>query len=203
MKRQILILLPVLALFSCTPMDSDDKENVVVDNDVWVDLGLSVLWAKYNIGATSPEEYGGYYAWGETAGKGTYTAENYLFKKIDDEKFSISGTSNDVARVKWGGDSRMPESDEIEELCSLCLWEDHILNGVNGSLVTGQNGNSIFIPDAGLRYNENRMPFVIFWSATSYNVANARSLPVVTPDGMKRSYWERAYGLPVRAVKDK
>lgn len=202
MKRLMILLSTVLALFSCSPMDSDNKDKFLEDNDAWVDLGLSVLWAKYNIGATSPEEYGGYYAWGEKEEKITYTAENYSFKKIDDETFSISGTSNDVARAKWGGGSRMPDYEEIEELRSLCQWEDHVMNGVNGSLVTGQNGNTIFIPDAGLKYGADRMPFVIFWSATSYRAANALSLPVVTPDGT-RSYWERAYGLPVRAVKDK
>lgn len=104
--------------------------------DIWVDLGLpsGILWAKYNVGANSPEEYGGYYAWGETEEKDSYTWENYKYgEKIwwtDTWIWSITGipdnissTSYDVAHVKWGDGARMPTQKEIEELYETCKFE--------------------------------------------------------------------------------
>ncbi len=130
-----------------------------------VDLGLSVKWASHNVGAKSPEDYGGYYAWGETEEKSDYTPLTYKYylgdldgdgEYYDPNEYqnigsNISGTSYDVAHVKWGGSWRMPTSDEIEELCNKCSWEWTTINGVNGQKVTGPNGNSIFLPAAGLR----------------------------------------------------
>ena len=121
-----------------------------------MDLGLSVKWANHNVGATAPEEYGGYYAWGETKIKLEYSWENYRFYNSSTGDFdyigsNISGTSYDVAHVSWGGGWRMPTLDEIGELCNECSWEWTTVNGVNGQKVTGPNGNSIFLPAAGYR----------------------------------------------------
>ena len=80
-----------------------------------VDLGLSVKWAPWNVGASTPEEYGGYYAWGETVEKATYNESSYQYYKNDgyvDIGSEISGTPYDVAHVKWGGDWRMPTNEE-------------------------------------------------------------------------------------------
>ena len=132
-----------------------------------VDLGLSVKWACCNVGTKSPEGYGGYYAWGETEEKSdyhwiTYIWSTYKYDKDGDGNYdygdgyhnigsNISGTSYDVAHVKWGGSWRMPTLSEIQELCDRCSWEWTTVNGVNGQKVTGPNGNSIFLPAAGRR----------------------------------------------------
>lgn len=114
-------------------------------------------WATCNVGANSPEEYGDYYAWGETETKDEYTEENsYTYGvKMND----ISGDPKyDVARKKWGGKWRMPTYDEMEELIVKCSWEWIEQNGTNGYKVTGPNGNHIFIPDAS-SYSKNEMGY--------------------------------------------
>lgn len=121
-----------------------------------VDLGLSVKWASYNIGATKPEEYGGYYAWGETEEKTNYTNTTYQYYDPNTTIYmnigsNISGTEYDVAHVKWGGNWKMPTLDQIKELINSCTWKWTVYNGVNGCTVTGPNGNSIFLPAAGYR----------------------------------------------------
>ena len=115
----------------------------------WVDLGLSVKWATCNVGASSPEGYGDYYAWGETSTKSSYDEDSCATwdKQIGD----IAGTSRDVARVKWGGSWRMPTWAEFAELLGECTRTWTTRNGVNGCEVTGPNGNSIFVPAAGYR----------------------------------------------------
>ena len=128
-----------------------------------VDLGLSVKWACCNVGATVPEGYGGYYAWGETEEKSNYSWGTYKYWsdrdgdgyvlgcEITNIGSNISGTSYDVAHVKWGGSWRMPTLSEIQELFFKCSWEWTTVNGVSGQKVTGPNGNSIFLPAAGRR----------------------------------------------------
>ena len=118
-----------------------------------VDLGLSVKWANHNVGASSPEGYGGYYAWGETEEKADYSVDTYAYYQPNTEYVhigdNISGTAYDVARVKWGGSWRMPTWDEIKELFEKCSWAWMTYKGVNGQLFTGPNGNTIFLPAAG------------------------------------------------------
>ena len=126
------------------------------NDERWVDLGLSVLWAAYNVGASSPEEYGGYYAWGETEEKESYTRENYRFYNSETYSFEfigseISGTSYDVAHVKWGSGARMPTFTEVDELVNNCTFKSGTYNGIKGNYVKGPNGNSIFLPFAGWR----------------------------------------------------
>lgn len=125
-----------------------------------VDLGLSVKWACCNVGATTPEGYGDYFAWGETSPK---TENNYQYWvdyngdgywDIGESTLNnsdISGTQYDAATANWGGSWRMPTYDEQEELLNNCTWTWTSLNGVNGMKVTGPNGNSIFLPAAGYR----------------------------------------------------
>ena len=133
------------------------KERTYLNNYEYVDLGLpsGLKWAACNVGASSPEEYGGYYAWGETEEKESYYEEDYLYYNYGiytDIGSDISGTQYDVAHVKWGGDWRMPTMVEQEELRNNCFWEWTTVNGVNGYNVIGPNGNSIFLPAAGCRY---------------------------------------------------
>ena len=123
-----------------------------------VDLGLSVKWASCNVGAESPEEYGGYYAWGETEEKNDYSTKTYKYyntEGYEDIGSNISGTSYDVAHVKLGSGWRMPTEDEINELCNKCSWEWTSIKGVSGQKVTGPNGNSIFLPAAGFRLGDD------------------------------------------------
>ena len=128
-----------------------------------VDMGLSVKWASYNIGATSPEDYGNFYAYGEIEPKTEYTLENYqwYYPDYNDwdcdewEKYyklgkTFTGTNYDVAHVKWGGDWRVPTRDEWKELIENCEWQWTGINGVTGARAVSKiNGNSIFLPAAG------------------------------------------------------
>ena len=149
-----------------------------------VDLGLSICWADCNVGASSPEEFGDYYAWGETEIKNdVYTCENYKFNYGDLEHpeyeyigDDISESEYDAARVKWGDDWRMPTKDEFEELFRECIWKMVLYKGVKGCRVTGPNGNSIFLPGAGCNWkgrlddvediDYTKSHDVCYWSAT-------------------------------------
>ena len=126
----------------------------------YVDLGLpsGLKWGTCNIGASSPEEYGGYYAWGETTTKSSYDKSNSLTHyKRDSELRSagIVGASGnltmqyDAARANWGGSWRIPTKTECQELKDRCVWNWTSQNGHTGYKVVGPNGNSIFLPAAG------------------------------------------------------
>lgn len=142
---------------------------------VYIDLGLSVKWATCNIGAESPEEYGDYFAWGETITKESYdwntykycVAKDQLIKYCSDSTYgkddfiddkTVLDSDDDVAIVNWGGVWRMPTYDEMEELKTKCTWTWTVQNGVNGYLVTsdveGYTDKSIFLPTAGYMYGD-------------------------------------------------
>ena len=131
---------------------------------LYVDLGLSVLWATMNIGANKPEEYGDYFAWGETKPKDTYSITNYKHANPADStltKYCFNpeygkvdsllqlDECDDAATANWGNGWRMPTFSEWLELVRQCEWKWTEQNGVNGYLVTGLTGNSIFLPAAG------------------------------------------------------
>ena len=119
----------------------------------WVDLGLpsGKKWATCNVGATSAEDYGDYFAWGETSPKAEYTWENSV--TYGEQMSDISGNAQyDAATANWGGSWRMPTKEEMQELVDHCEWEWTQVNGVNGSKVVGPNGSCIFLPAAGNRY---------------------------------------------------
>ena len=113
-------------------------------HDAKVDLGLSVKWSTVNYGASSFEQVGGYYVWGDPTGKAIAT---YTYNAPDLE--SISGTQYDIVRKNWGGKWRIPTHSEILELYNNCSWTWITTNGVSGVRITGRNGNSIFIPASG------------------------------------------------------
>ena len=115
----------------------------------YIDLGLSVKWATCNVGATLPEEYGDYFAWGEITTKAEYTGSNSMTNVSMND---IAGNAQyDAATANWGGTWRMPTSNELNELRTKCTWTWTTQNGVKGYKVTGPNGNSIFLPAAGYR----------------------------------------------------
>lgn len=183
-----------------------------------VDLGLSVNWASWNVGASSPEEYGGYYAWGETGEKSDYDWDTYKYwvdrngdgyvdyNEITNIGTNISGTQYDVARQKWGGSWRMPTKAEIDELTSMCTWTWYQYKGVWGQKVTGPNGNSIFMPAAGYRYGTSLYDdgsHGNYWSATLYEDYygnHAWSLGFGN-GGFNSGGCDRDYGHTVRPVK--
>lgn len=114
-----------------------------VNGHMAVDLGLSVRWADCNVGANRPEQFGGYFPFGDPTGaKYTGDAHDYPTGKI-------GKTEYDIAYKNWGEHWRLPTSEEIKELVSKCNWQESYVNGVRGYIVTGMNGNSIFLPYAG------------------------------------------------------
>ena len=188
-----------------------------------IDMGLpsGTKWACCNVGASAPQDKGGYYAWGETEESAAYNADTYLYYNskngwihIGDD---ISGTEYDVARAKWGAPWRMPSLDEMKELRDKCAHEWTRLNGVNGIHVTGPNGNSVFLPAAGNRWGENLYSdgsYGCYWSGTldtgkknnesSGNSENSMSNTYglgFDPNGWYwGSYYGRYYGFSVRPV---
>lgn len=117
-----------------------------------VDLGLTVRWAVFNIGATTPEGYGDFFAWGETTAKDSYSEATYTHYDAGAYRHigaNICGTQYDAARQAWGGLWRLPTRSEVADLMSKCTWQAETLNGVSGYRVTGTNGQSIFLPAAG------------------------------------------------------
>ena len=156
------------------------KTHGTINGHEYVDLGLpsGLKWATCNVGATKPEGYGNYYAWGETATKSKYTEDNSLtyghsISSLQSQGI-IDGNSNltpqhDAATANWGGSWRMPTYDEQEELLNNCTWEWTTQNSISGCKVTGPNGNSIFLPAAGGRdgtslFNDGNNGY--YWSST-------------------------------------
>ena len=181
-----------------------------------VDLGLSVKWASCNVGAESPEDYGGYYAWGETEEKSEYSWNTYKYGQNLEMPAKYCTTDNkrtlepgdDVATVKWGGTWRMPTTPEQHELINNCTWTWTAINGVSGYRVTGPNGNSIFLPAAGYIdgtevYEESSCGY--YWSRALYSInnysfGNAYILIYSGSDYYSHSSMERNTGLSVRPV---
>ena len=144
----------------------------------WVDLGLpsGTKWANCNVGSVSPEEYGSYYAWGETSTKSIYTSSNYTYSNNP----TTLPLTKDVANVRWGGDWRMPTTEQIDELEENCTWDWIIYNGVKGLVLTSKiNGNSIFLPAAG-KYNEDgnsgKGKACYYMSSSIYDYSKAEGL---------------------------
>ena len=154
----------------------------------YVDLGLSVKWATCNVGATKPEEYGDYFAWGETEPKSIYDWSTYKWcrgsynTQTKYNTHSSYGTvdnkttldlSDDAARTNWGGSWRMPTDAELTELREQCTWTWTTQNGVYGYKVTskksGYTNKYIFLPAAGDRY-DNSLNYAgnsgFYWSSS-------------------------------------
>ena len=191
-----------------------------------IDLGLpsGTKWACCNVGATKPEEYGGYYAWGETEEKEYYDWSTYKWcngsydsqtKYCTDSSYGTvdDNTSldpeDDVAHVKWGGSWRMPTNDQRKELFANCSSEWTSLNGVNGRFFISPNGNSIFLPAGGDRmfYNtEDSGKYGEYWLST-YGINdglgdNMRLLQDVTPRPNLGYGSPRYLGKNVRPVSE-
>ena len=183
----------------------------------WVDLGLSVKWATKNVGASSPSDYGDYFAWGEIATKPSYDWSN-CFDLIDIasnswETYKLGGqteitptSGHDTARENWGGTWRVPTAVEGEELCKKCNWTWTNEGGHEGYTVTGPNGNSIFLPAAGFcsstqTHFEGAHGYYSLSTLSSSNSILARNL-CFDSDDHDTSYNGRGYGQSVRPVTD-
>ncbi|MBR5689399.1 MAG: hypothetical protein IKX17_02990, partial [Prevotella sp.] len=177
-----------------------------------------------NVGATKPEEYGDYFAWGETTPKENYTWETYKwcidnrnnltkycnYSSLGNNGFTDNKTEldleDDAAYMNWGSNWRMPNSEQIQEITSNCNWEWAQLNGISGFKVTGPNGNSIFLPAAGWRANES-----LYDSTGEYFSCTLRT-DDDGPDGAHylhfdsngvswRTWSRRSHGLSIRPVR--
>ena len=215
------IALPFVFISACGD-DKDKDEPVTPDNHEYVDLGLpsGTLWATCNIGATMPEDMGDYFAWGETAPKEIYDMDNYkwynsssdkLTKYCTDDKYGTVDNKtellpeDDAAYVNWGPMWRMPTLEQQQELIERCTWQWVERNGVHGRLVTGPNGNTLFLPAADFRGDNslnNVQSIGAYWS---------RTLDSGYPSGFyfRNFEWEsvylfshiRCHGFTVRPVR--
>ena len=188
-----------------------------------VDLGLSVKWASFNLGAKTPEGSGDYFSWGETAPKSSYTWSTYAYGQSKNGPFSeyvvdaASGTSDyktildledDAAHAIWGDAWRMPSKEEFQELRNNCTWTWTTLNGVNGYKITskksGYTGNFIFLPAAGMMSGskvQNAGTEGDYWSSSLYTTESCSSWsPYFTSSQFSTGDCYRYFGLPVRPV---
>lgn len=173
-----------------------------------IDLGLpsGVKWSCCNVGSITPEGLGDYYAWAETEEKEKYSWSTYLYCDGNQETCqllgNITGTTYDVAHVKWGSAWRMPTGDEADELRSNCSVETITYSNLVFDKFTGPNGNSIFIPYAGsMWYASNNEIGEQLWYWTSDQHSNRSSAQYLRQTGIMGFCW-LFEGLPVRPVYD-
>lgn len=199
----------------------DNKEHVSGSHQGhdYVDLGLpsGTLWATCNVGSSRPEGYGDYFAWGETETKENYYWETYMWCEgtedtqikyctnsaygIVDNK-TILELADDVAHVNWGGNWRIPTEEEQNELRTKCTWVWGENNGVNGYIVKGNNGNSIFLPAAGIRFKYSSLytnTVGQYWN-TSISTSNGSSYLHFSSNYIFLSTSHRFDGFSVRPV---
>lgn len=161
-----------------------------------IDLGLSIKWATCNVGADTPEDYGGIYMWGDTNPEtreyntwSTYlddygnpiqedsdcgTSKDPLRNYVYPYDKSISGTKFDIVTSLWGGNWQMPTLEQWEELSGKCSWIWGTRNEVNGWTIIGPNGNSIFLPAAGYHLTSDGIGYMYgvgeygtYWTANA------------------------------------
>lgn len=192
----------------------------------YVDLGLpsGTLWATCNLGATAPEGYGDYFAWGETTPKDTYNWGTYRYCNGDYNKLtkycSISDygdngftdtltvllPEDDAATANWGNGWCMPTADQWRELRDNTITEWTTRNGVEGRLLTALNGNSLFLPAAGRRWADELNfagGYGYYWSSSLYTDSPLSAWHFVFRSGyyLVDYYYDRYYGFTVRPVR--
>ncbi len=194
----------------------DDSANEITSSSI-VDLGLSVKWAGYNVGASAAEELGNYYSWGNPVPSDIYDWDNYPLRSADGEMTRYNALDvltclkreDDAAYQSFGGPYfRMPTMAEFEELVNNCDWTPATLNGHRGYKIKSRtNDNSIFLPIYGymdgIQLRDGMRPR--YWSSTKSDASwvwdRARNL---NESGFDYYYHgdSRSLGMPVRAVYD-
>ncbi len=184
-----------------------------------VDLGLPsrTLWATCNVGATTPEDYGNYYAWGETVTKEIYDWSTYFDTNDGGNTFTkynnnggktVLDPEDDAAHVNWGGSWRMPTQAEWQELYDNCTWTWTTQNGINGYKVTsnkaGYTDKFIFLPAAGDR-DDSDLGYVgsdgYYWSSSRNEYDSSHAWDLGFGSGSHDIYnVRRYYGRSVRPV---
>lgn len=177
-----------------------------------VDLGLSVKWRGWNLGANTPEEIGNYYAWGELTSKSDYTWDTYFDNPYNDAdqwvgcttQTDISGTELDAAKVELAKEWRMPTKDEMQELVDKCTWKWD--DARKGYIVTGPSGKFIFLPAAGNADGtdiSNKGSYGGYWTGTA-NTAGSNSQAAnlyFFEDTLHAVQWSNRYsGRSIRPV---
>ena len=189
-----------------------------LNNHVFVDLGLpsGLWWATCNVGAENAEDFGYYFAWGETSTKETFTLENYKYGvSIEDslitkynstDDLTILEAEDDAATANWGEGVRMPTKEELVELQTNCTWTwDNPKKGYH--VKSRVNGNEIFLPAAGSKKDgdvSNKGIDCYIWSSTRHAT---RTNYAHYLDGAKgyifpESPYHRYYGRSVRPVAE-
>ena len=170
----IMLMTATMFVAGCTEKpEQPAEEDIHLTEGEWIDLGLpsGLLWASCNVGATAPEEFGDYFAWGETRPKSSDSSlYNYKWWVIDSvgnvwlikycnvsdcgyngfvDDLTVLESDDDAATANIGGGTRTPKKEEWQELIDNATFKWTTVNGVTGQLVKGKNGNSIFLPAAG------------------------------------------------------
>lgn len=211
---------------ACSSDDDEKLEPVQINGHEAVDLGLSVKWATCNIGATTPTEYGNYYSYGETTTKNKYDWDTYKwcngdrdmltkycadYESGDVDYLTTLTASDDAATVNWGKKWRTPTKKEYEELLRKCTLKWVQRNKVNGCLVTGPSGKSIFLPASGFRNLTNLRnagDYGAYHTATLDSEGDNNCAYVFSFDKEKTTdewgiYWGlRCFGFTVRPVTE-
>ena len=212
LTEKIKVLKNFVFMISCsgrTVSASSYANNFANANEVngheYVDLGLSVKWATCNLGANKPEDYGNYYAWGETTTKYSYTESNS--KTYGKSMGDIAGNSSyDAARANWGGKWRLPTKTEMQELIDKCTWTWTTQNGVKGYKVTGPSGASIFLPAAGFRIGSSLYYAGSdgnYWSSTPNENYDGRACDLFFYSSIHGvDYGSRDFGRSVRPISE-
>jgi hypothetical protein len=213
MKRILTMLILYLSVISVLHAQSCPDSN----HPHAIDLGIGVKFACCNVGASSPEQYGCHYAWGETEEKGVYDEnsypgrgdQRYKNRKYVDFGTDISGTRYDVAYVKWGLDWRMPTKEQLYMLRDRCKKEWITYKHVEGCRFIGPNGHSIFLPASGCRWYEDTNYVGYsggYWSSTlsvqSSNGTSDAYFLFFDSGRIEMSHRDRASGSSVRPVKE-
>ena len=222
MKKSIFVSVFVfsaaLVLVGCKSNPNEPEGGSSTNGHKYVDLGLSVKWATMNVGATTPEGYGDYFAWGETSTKDTYGWSTYFdtndggytFTKYNNEGGkTVLDLEDDAAHVNWGGSWRMPTKAEWQELLDNCTWTWATQNGINGYKVTsnkeGYTDRFIFLPAAGYR-SDGDLGDVgsngFYWSSSLNEGYSDRAWNLGFGSDYHYLYYNslRCFGLSVRPV---
>ena len=228
----LMLTVAAVIVVGCTKPDDPNNggnngNNDTIPDHEYVDLGLpsGTLWATCNVGAESPEDFGDYFAWGETSSKEIYDWKSYeycsfvegryvLNKYCTESYYGLDGyvdgltvldESDDAVRAEWGDNWRMPTREDWEELLSNTTNTMTEQNGVKGRLITSTNGNSIFLPATGFYLDDELicLGLGVYWTSSLQTSAqkSAWSFHFDIDECHVCGTYERSRGQVVRAVR--